>query len=470
MSQPVIASAEGTAGSGIEGLPVPETLLAPILDMAATVLGDFDGDLPAVLRPLAGFDPRRLGSGPARQQLRRALDVDPEFRGEVVERFLALDEAAAALSSWSASLSLRRADEAAERSDLPFLASALYAAQPEGWEFGLGVLCVVFDRKRADKERADDAKAREMQSATLGEARRRAEEARDDALVKVAHLEEQLRDERKDRRERERKAQRAVDDAERRDTESAAKVERAEQLVAAAEARLARESMRAREAEQELRDLRREARRREEAHTERGGLDASELRMLADAAKEAQRLATRLEGLTKITRHAPVPPEPDRAGTGGTASGARRAQVPCPPGLVADTTDGLDAMLRTRGVQLVVDGYNVSMAGRADAAIAEQRDWLLGALAGLHLRLRCSVLVVFDGADVHAPPERRTGVKVVYSSGGEKADPVLVREVAALAPATPVIVVSSDRWVQEHSEAEGAIAVSAEALVELLKR
>lgn len=464
----MIASADGTAGSGIEGLPVPETLLAPILDMAAAVLGDFDGDLPAVLRPLAGFDPRRLGSGPARQQLRRALDVDPEFRGEVVERFLALDEAAAALSSWSASLSLRRADEAAERADLPFLASALFAAQPEGWEFGLGVLCVVFDRKRADKERADDAKAREMQSATLGEARRRAEEARDDALVKVAHLEEQLRDERKDRRERERKAQRAVDDAERRDTESVAKVERAEQTVAAAEARLARESVRAREAEQELRDLRREVRRREQAHTERGGLDASELRMLADAAKEAQRLATRLEGLTKITRHAPVPSDPDRAE--GKASGTRRVRVPCPPGLVADTADGLDAMLRTRGVQLVVDGYNVSMAGRADAAIAEQRDWLLGALAGLHLRLRCSVVVVFDGADVAAPAERRTGVKVVFSSGGEKADPVLVREVAALPPATPAIVVSSDRWVQERSEAEGAIAVPAEALVELLKR
>ncbi|HUV09380.1 MAG TPA: hypothetical protein VMX12_00260, partial [Acidimicrobiia bacterium] len=136
MSQPIVASTDEEAGSGIDGFPVPETLLAPILDVAAATLGDFDGELPAVLRPLAGFDPRRLGSGPARQQLRRALDVDPAFRGEVVERFLALDEAASALASWSASLSLRRADEAAERSDLPLLASVLYAAKPEGWSFG----------------------------------------------------------------------------------------------------------------------------------------------------------------------------------------------------------------------------------------------------------------------------------------------------------------------------------------------
>lgn len=467
-----MASTDEEAGSGIDGFPVPETLLAPILDVAAATLGDFDGELPAVLRPLAGFDPRRLGSGPARQQLRRALDVDPAFRGEVVERFLALDEAASVLASWSASLSLRRADEAAERSDLPLLASVLYAAKPEGWSFGLGVICVVFDRKRADKERADDAKAREMQSATFGEARRRAEEARDDAHVTVARLEAQLRDERKDRRDRELKADRAIEDATRRESESAAKIEATDLTVSDAEARLARESIRAREAEQQLRDLRREVRQREQDRAQRGGLDASELRLLADAASEAQRLATRLDGLTKITRHVasadPVgPAATNDARTGGKA---RRTQVPCPPGLVSGTAEGLDAMLRTRSVQLVVDGYNVSMSGRADAPIAEQREWLIGALGRLHLRLRCAIVVVFDGADVDTPPARQTGVKVVFSAGGEKADPVVVREVAAHPATTPAIVVSSDLWVQEHSEAEGAVAVPAEALVELLKR
>jgi predicted RNA-binding protein with PIN domain len=228
--------------------------------------------------------------------------------------------------------------------------------------------------------------------------------------------------------------------------------------------------MRAREAEQELRDLRREVRRREQERQERGGLDASELRLLADAAGEAQRLATRLEGLTRITRHAPTGADPEPGPTSGRAPTTRRVPVPCPGGLVADTADGLDAMLRTRGVQLVVDGYNVSMAGRADAPIAEQRDWLLGGLTRLHLRLRCEIAVIFDGADVDTEPPRRAGVKVVYSSGGEKADPVVVREVALLPASTPAIVVSSDRWVREHAEAEGAIAVPAEALVDLLRR
>ena len=464
------------AGPGSDGLPIPDSLLAPLLDVAAATLADFDGDLPAVLRPLADFDPRRLGSGPARQQLRRAMEVDPAFRGDVVERFLALDEAAAARSSWSASLSLRRAEEAAERSDLPLLASVLYAARPDGWAFGLGVLCVVFDRKRVDKELADDARALEMQRATLSEARRRAEEARDDALATVVRLEAELRDERKDRRERERQAQRAIEGAERRDSESAARVEVAERTVAEAQQRLARESARARDAERELRDLRREARRREQERDGRGGLDASELRMLAGVANDARRLADRLEGLTKLTRHASATPVPDGpgpdAGDGLRPSGAApvRSRPPCPPGMDVATSEALDAMLRTRGVHLVVDGYNVSMEGRADAPIAEQRAWLIGALARLHLRLRCRAVVVFDGADVDGPPERRTGVRVVFSSDGEKADPVVVREVAALPATTPVIVASSDRWVRERSEAEGAVAVPAAALVELLRR
>ena len=470
-----MGTAGGVQGSTTDGLPIPETLLIPLLDAAAGTLADYEGDLPSVLRSLAGFDPRRLGSGPARQQLRRALEVDADFRSEVVEQFLALDEAAAALGSWNASLSLRRADESAERSDLPWVASALYAARPEGWEFGLGALCVVFDRKRSDKERADDAKAREMQMVSLGEARRRAEEALGDSRTAVERLETELREERRSRRDRELRAERAIDTASRRDAESAAAVEAARVSVADAESRLAQESARAREAEQQLRELRREVQQREQVHEAGGGLDASEIRMLADAAREAQLLATRLDGLTTITRHAAAAaaarPAAGGSVAGGSAAGRSvRTPVPIPPGLSAESADGLDAMLRTRGVLLVVDGYNVSMAGRGDAEIAEQRDWLIGATARLHLRLRCDIVVVFDGADVATAPPRRQGVRVVFSGGGEKADPVVVREVERLPASTPAIVVSSDRWVQEHAEREGATVVPAAALLEVLRR
>ena len=128
-------------------------------------------------------------------------------------------------------------------------------------------------------------------------------------------------------------------------------------------------------------------------------------------------------------------------------------------------------MLRTRGVALVIDGYNVSMRGWGDAAPATQRDGLLGALERLHLRLRCDVVVVFDGSDVDAlPGRRRAGVRVVFSAADEEADPVVVRQVEALPTSRPALVASSDRWVQDHAREVGATVVSADTLLGLLRR
>jgi predicted RNA-binding protein with PIN domain len=61
-------------------------------------------------------------------------------------------------------------------------------------------------------------------------------------------------------------------------------------------------------------------------------------------------------------------------------------------------------------------------------------------------------------------------VRTVFSTDGEKADPVVVREVERLPGATPAIVASSDGWVREHAEAAGATVVSAASLLEILRR
>ena len=145
--------------------------------------------------------------------------------------------------------------------------------------------------------------------------------------------------------------------------------------------------------------------------------------------------------------------------------------VPCPPGLRADQAEGLDAMLRTRGVVLVVDGYNVSMTGWPGTPVDRQRDQLVGALERLHLRLRCDVVVVFDGADVVGVQPRRTrGVRIVFSPPGEPADPVIIREVAALPLRVPVVVASSDGWVRDNAVREGATPVASPTLLDVLRR
>jgi predicted RNA-binding protein with PIN domain len=449
-----------TRDSADEVLPLPESLLAPLLEAAASVIPGYD-DLPAVLRPLGGFDPRRLRSGPARQQIHRALDVDATFRERAAERFLERAEAASVLEGWSVAGALRRVEVAAEQSDLPLLASVLYAARPDGWAFGIGLAYLAFDRQRVEKERDDDARAREIQQSATDEARRRAETARDAAQAQVERLESQLREERRARRDRELRADRAVEDAARRRQEAESRVASAEADAAAAKERLAREAERAREAEQRLRDVRREQKEAAERPVE-PALDPDDVRAIGEAAREAQALATRLEAITTKPRTSRPSPRP---------APSPRTKVPCPPGLAADSPAALDTMLRTRGVRLVVDGYNVSMAGWHDVPVATQRDRLLRALERLHLRLRTDVTVVFDGADVEGvPTPRRPGVRTVFSSGGEKADPVVVREVERLAAATPAIVASSDGWVREHSEAAGATVVSAASLLEILRR
>jgi predicted RNA-binding protein with PIN domain len=466
------------ADDGDARLPVPDSLLAPLLDAAATVLHGLEAAaVPPVLRTLAGFDRRGLASGTARSQLRRAFEIDEDFRSQVVDEFRTRAEVAAALDTWSAPGALRRVEDAAERADLPLLASALYATRPDGWEFGLGVVCSAAERKRSDKERDDEARALEVQLTNLDEARRRAEGARDDARDELKRVEQQLRDERGARRDRESKAGRDAETAEQRAREAEAALAKARAAGEMAESRLAREADRAREAERRLRELRRELADREDGVRAAGAeLGDEQLAKLGAAADRARELAAELDGLVRSAeprRPAAEPSGPGAAGDAPAGAGAatRRVAPHCPPGMRADTAEALDSMLRTRGVLLVVDGYNVSMAGWPGASAAEQRDRLVSGLSALHLRLRCDSVAVFDGADVEgvAPP-RRPGVRVVFSDAEEGADPLVVREAAAPAPDVPVVVASSDAWVRQESERTGAVVVPGPTLLEVLRR
>jgi len=453
--------------SSFDAPPIPEALLSPLLDTAADSLSSFDAELPAVLRPLAGFDRRGLSHGPARQQLQRAIEIDPAFRDFVSDSFIGREAVARVIDAWDLDAAAEIIDDAMARSDLALLASALYAVRPNGWEFGLGMIVARAGQVRSDEERADDTKAHQTEVAALAEARRRAEGARVSAENKIKSLEDELKEERRARRERELVADRSA-------AEAAKKIKAAEATEAAAalaikkaESLTEREADRARNAELALRDLRRVTGAAATPPT--AGLSSENAHVLAEAANTARRLATRLEGLTTATQVELRATAALAAEESGDVVN-RRSQPVCPPGLTSDSAAALDAMLRTRGVCLVVDGYNISMNAWFDASIADQRARLLVALERLHQRLRCDVVVVFDGSDAAATiPPKRSGVRVLFSTGGEKADPVIVREVGKMGVNIPIIVASSDRWVAEHSEDLGAIAVPAASLVEVIR-
>ncbi len=462
---------ESTVAS-FDAPPIPEALLSPLLDTAADSLSSFDAELPAVLRPLAGFDRRGLSHGPARQQLQRAIEIDPAFRDFVSDAFIGREAVARVIDAWDLDAAAEIIDDAMARSDLALLASALYAARPNGWKFGLGMIVARAGQVRSDEERADDTKAHQTEVVALAEARRRAEGARVSAENKIKSLEDELKEERRARRERELAADRSAAEASKKIKVAEATEAAAALAIKKAESLTEREADRARNAELALRDLRRvtgAAATPPTATLPTAGLSSEDAHVLAEAANTARRLATRLEGLTTATQVELRATAALAAEESGDVVD-RRPQPVCPPGLTSDSAAALDAMLRTRGVCLVVDGYNISMNAWFDASIADQRTRLLVALERLHQRLRCDVVVVFDGSDAAATiPSKRSGVRVLFSTGGEKADPVIVREVGKMGANIPIIVASSDRWVAEHSEDLGAIAVPAASLVEVIR-
>jgi predicted RNA-binding protein with PIN domain len=463
--------------------PVPEPLLVPLLDTAGEILRALDpAEVPPILRPVAEFDRRGLARGAARQQLMRAIETESAFRERAVERFTDRSDVSDVLDAWDPTDAFGLVEDAAERSTLPTLASALYAARPPGWAFGLGVACAAFERQRVEQQAGVDERARENQVEGMAESRRRAEAARVAAEQKAERLGVDLREERQGRRDREAQAAQAVSVAERKLAEAQRELTEARSTLEAAEARVEREAARARKTEDELRELRQvvreaDAKPRSDANAGMPVLRRDDLRALIDAADMAQRLATGLSGVAEGARRLV---QPEQAAESAPAPAEqrspqrerrRRAQPRVPPGMVEDDPDALDAMLRTPRAVLVVDGYNVSMLAWGDAAPAQQRDRLLGAISELQLRTRARIILVFDGADVGGVlPPRRPGVRVVFSPEGEEADAVVVRQAMDLPVEVPVVVASSDGWVAEHARESGARVVSSATLLRALRR
>ena len=558
------AAPEDDEGAGPEQQPLPplpDGLLAPLLDCAGEALRQLPPDgLPPATRRLRAFDRRGLATPAARRSLRRLLADDEELCAAAAALLLARPDAAGLAAAWDEATAaggdapLRLVAATGAEGRLPLLASVLAAGLPAGFEFGLGLVVAVADAAGRESEAAGAARAATAREGTAEEARRRAEAARAAAEAEAARLDAALRDERRARRRLEQEAADRTSGVDTRLTESEAAVAAADRRAAAAEERAGAAGRRAAVAEEQAADgVRRAAvaerqaadagRRAEIAEAQAAAADrrariaedraaAAERRAPArePAAPEAAAPATSPLGederavldhvawaadelaawLHRLAAGAPPrpprpanpqspPPEPaptrsphrpgppstpparvapvsapstGRARSGGQGpAGGRRAPVRLPPGMQQDDPAAIAAMVRTPGLAVIVDGYNVSMLAWPDLSAAEQRERLCDALAEFQLRFRCEVTVVFDGAEVPGVrPLRRRGLRVVFSAAGQEADEVLVGEVMFRPDDVPVIVVSSDREVQAAAVAEGAAVLPSDALLQLMHR
>lgn len=155
----------------------------------------------------------------------------------------------------------------------------------------------------------------------------------------------------------------------------------------------------------------------------------------------------------------------------GQRSAHRRAPVRVGRGLRADSVDGLAELLRRPETLVLVDGYNVSMAGWPTQPVARQRDSLVGMLGGLAAATgsAADVHVVFDGAHDGRRPVVTSPlpVRVHFTEAGVEADDRLLDFVDSASPDLAVVVVSSDGRVRDGARDRGAAVVSSQHLLAL---
>ena len=345
-------------------------------------------------------------------------------------------------------------------------ASWLYLDRPDGWEEELSEL-VAAAEEAADAAKESKAEAPFRRQMTALEAN--LERASRDAVrsrAETAEAKDQLATERRGRR-------RAESDA----------------------GRLRRETT---ELQAEVNDLRHRQAELEEALDSVGHEPPPAAEQAADAGPPSPPVVDQValaelisdavraaEALSKVLGEAegmlaPTPdPQPrvtteSHALTGQPPGPGRRRPTALPPGTFDDSVEAADHLVRTGGVRILVDGYNVTKSARPELSLSEQRRWLVDAAVELSARTGARTELVFDGADnqASAPADlgRRHGVQVRYTAEGVEADDLLLELVEQISSVVPVVVASDDRRVRDGARHRGANVVSTSQLLTVLHR
>lgn len=352
-------------------------------------------------------------SGTALAAVRRAVEGDHDFRKHVASR---------------------ATDELVDRVGL------LWLDRPDGWAAAILDLLPPAEReavrRREDRrqEAAQETAARakaEIDAAVAQFERERL--AHRDALVEIDRLRAELDDVRKRLREAQRNEHAA--------TQARAK---ADADLAAARSLLAQSP----------------------ALTEpEPSVDIEALRRLIDQAKN---VAGELGDVLATARGALEPPANE--GVSSSPRRARRVPLRLPGGVLVDSLESAEFLLRAPGVNVLVDGYNVAKLGWPLLDLEQQRQQCILAAENLTKRWNLALTVVFDGADVagsHAGGRRR--VRIVYSPAGVSADDVLRSEVASAAAEQSVVVVTNDRAIIADVIADGANTVRSDLFLSLAR-
>jgi predicted RNA-binding protein with PIN domain len=123
-------------------------------------------------------------------------------------------------------------------------------------------------------------------------------------------------------------------------------------------------------------------------------------------------------------------------------------------------------------MDVIVDGYNlIGSEHGLTGPLEHKRSRLVQLLVRYQQIKGYRVTVVFDGwrsGSIHEVAQTISGVTVIYSQQGEKADRVITR--IAHTKGSGCVVVSSDREISSEIEKFGAVAISAGDFGEILRQ
>ncbi|MBI2708347.1 MAG: NYN domain-containing protein, partial [Actinobacteria bacterium] len=162
---------------------------------------------------------------------------------------------------------------------------------------------------------------------------------------------------------------------------------------------------------------------------------------------------------------APAAPRPP-----GGSSAPRRRPAALPGGVLADSVEAADHLVRLATAVVLVDGYNVSMTAWPEEPIDAQRRRLVAALDELHARTGADPVVVFDGVAAGGATVDSRCVRILFTDAAVEADDVVVDLVDGYPPSRPVVVVSSDERVRRGAAERGANVVSSAQFLVVLRR
>lgn len=451
---------------------LPPALLDVVVETTRSVLQQqAPGEGSAAARAVLRFDRRALASAAARRQVVTLLDREPEVARAVAE---AIGQRATA-HEWGLALESEGAGgdptavvvRCAEAGALPELVAAVWATPAPAASFVFGLCAAAWADAERLQARAAAVAEVERALATERDARHRLVGEVEELRRNLDRAAEELRDERSHRRGRD-------DELGAQVLAAQAETQRVSDELAAARDRIrqldeqrAHDARKQAELDQQVRDARTSLRELREGDAAVVA-QRDELHALAEAAK---RLAESLLRLDRDVQSAPAARA--EAGDGRRVereerptpkAPTRRTPMNVPGGRVADTPDGAAAMFAaTPDFVYVVDGYNVANAAWHSATPQEQRDRLLVHLEAVHQRYGCDVVVCFDGAvgTTMRTASKRRGVRVVFSTGGEEADDVVLEHVAGLSKRFPVVVATSDGWLRDELRRHGVTLIGA---------